>query len=452
MKTRLVHITTSVVVFAVLSAFLVFLTSAGSSKSTAAAVEQHAHEDEAHEHAENHEGHSEPDERKPATLAELATAECEHGPILECNECRYEVGVAKLDPALADGLVETYRVQTQTRIHNGLPLTGEVQLDLTAVVEIAAAGSGRVEKVSRIIGDTVRASDTLAVVQSHDFGQAQAEFLQARAQLELARQTYEREKRLSEQRVSSQADFLAARNALTAVKAGVAAAGKKLQLFGLTDEQIEALAQDDTLDGLGQLVLQSPIDGTILEQNVVRGQLVDPSQTLYRIADLSRVWVWCDVYESDLAALYQRAAETDTVKAGIRVKAFPDESFSGTLDMIGSQIDRDTRTLKVRLIAENPQGKLKPGMFVTASVDLGRCEDVVHVPADAVLSDEGHNFVFVKLAEDLWVRRHVELGHRDRGMVEVRAGLTNGETIAAKGAFMFKSEVLKEKMGAGCAH
>jgi cobalt-zinc-cadmium efflux system membrane fusion protein len=106
----------------------------------------------------------------------------------------------------------------------------------------------------------------------------------------------------------------------------------------------------------------------------------------------------------------------------------------------------------VRLVADNVQGKLRPGMFVTAFIPLAECEHVVHVPESAVLTDEGRHFVFVELADALWIRRDIAVGHRDKGMVEVLAGLTGGETIATRGAFMFKSEVLKEKMGAGCAH
>ena len=120
--------------------------------------------------------------------------------------------------------------------------------------------------------------------------------------------------------------------------------------------------------------------------------------------------------------------------------------------MIDSQLDRDTRTLRVRLVADNVHGKLKPGMFVTALIPLAECEQVVHVPESAVLTDEGEHFVFAQLTDDLWIRRDIAVGHRDKGLVEVLAGLSEGETIATQGAFMFKSEVLKEKMGAGCAH
>lgn len=461
MTGKFIHLTISLVVFAGLSLVLVFLTS--KSRSQAAATEAR---EAAHEHAETEHDHGSPQEHdhepgdpdhdashEPVGLDELSQIECEHGiAILDCDECRYEVGVAKLDPALADGLVETYRVQAERRVRNRLTVTGEIQLDLTRVTEIASAGSGRVESIHRLLGDVVRAADPLAVIQSSDFGQAQAHFLDVQAKLHLARQTYDREKKLSEQKISSQADFLTAQNELATAQAALAAASHRLRLFGLGNEQIEAIATADGDETFGQWVLTSPIAGTILEQDIVRGQRVDAGRTLYRIADLSRVWVWCDVYESDLGALYDRMASTEDIEAEIHVRAFPNDRFIGTIDLFGSQVDRKTRTLKVRLVADNPQGRLKPGMFVTAFIPLGECEQVVHVPATAVLSDEGAHFVFVRLTDELWIRRDITVGHRDKGMVEVLDGLSDAETLAVRGAFMFKSEVLKEKMGAGCAH
>jgi cobalt-zinc-cadmium efflux system membrane fusion protein len=353
---------------------------------------------------------------------------------------------------LAEGLVERHQVQARPRVQDALQLTGEIQLDLTRVVEITSAASGRVESIHGLLGDTVQVSETLAVIQSAELGQAQADFLEAQAKLDLARQTYEREETLLQQKVSSQADFLAARKEFIAAEVARTAAREKLQLFGLNDQQVDAFSGNAPGGRFGQLVLTAPIAGTVLEQNVVRGQWVGPAQRLYRIADLSRVWIWCSLYESDLAALYERMTSTEKVEAQIRIAAFPNETFKATVDRIGNQLDRNTRTLNVRLVADNVQGKLRPGMFVTAFIPLAECEHVVHVPESAVLTDEGRHFVFVELADALWIRRDIAVGHRDKGMVEVLAGLTGGETIATRGAFMFKSEVLKEKMGAGCAH
>jgi len=384
---------------------------------------------------------------------ELLKALCEHEvATIDCDECRYEAGVAKISPEIMKGLVETWPVRTESRVTKRLNLTGEVQLDLTRVVEIASPGTGRVDQIQRNLGDRVAAGDVLAVVQSSELGEAQAGFLEARARLDLARQTFHREQQLQDRKVSSQADYLIARSELASAEASFAAVRKRLQLFGLASDRIDAVASADGDASFGQLTLTSPISGTVIEHNAVRGRFVDASDMLYQIADLAHVWVLCDLYESDLALFHDRIASGAAIEAGIHATAFPETVFGGTIDRIGSQLDRETRTVKVRVAVANPDGRLKPGMFVRATVDLDGERAVLCVPTTAVLSDAGTEFVFVRLREDLWIRRDVAVGSPQAGMVEVYQGLRDGEIVAAKGAFMFKSEILKEKMGAGCAH
>lgn len=445
MKSKLLHGVVSLIVFAGLSAVFIELTW----QPHVQAAEETEHEQE-QEGVDEHAGH---EAAAPRSVEEMLATPCEHDvPIVECDECRYEAGVAKISPQIADGLVETWPVHTESQATTRLNLTGEVQLDLTRVAEVASAGTGRVDQVHKYLGDRVEAGEVVAVVQSSDLGEAQAGLLEARARLDLARQTFEREKQLHERKISSQADYLAAGSELASAEAAVAGIRKRLQLFGLSDDRIESLVAADSDASFGQLALATPIAGTVLEQNVVRGQLVDPSNTLYRIADLSRVWVWCDLYEADLAALHERMAAGSPVQAQVHSAAFPQTVFAGTLDVIGSQLDRETRTLKVRVVVDNPDGRLKPGMFVRVSVGLGDERPVLRIPATAVLSDEGKQFVFTRFSDELWVRRDVTAGPARDGFVEVLAGLKDGDVVAAKGAFMFKSEVLKEKMGAGCAH
>ncbi len=461
MSGKILQAVISLAVFLGLSAALVALTAGTNSRSPAATAQEHTTENEESEHTEHpapadtHAEHDHDDEPLGGrvTLEELRQVECEHGtPILECDECRYEAGVARMNPLLAKGLVKEQRVAAEYRIDDRLRLTGEVELDLTGVVEISSAGSGRVQEIRHVLGDRVQASDVLAVVQSAEVGRAQADYLEARAKRDLARQTHEREARLFEQKISSEADFLVARQQLAAAEATVSATRKRLEIFGFNAAQIEAFAGTDTAADFGRLILTVPVGGTIIEQNVVRGQLVDPADALFRIADLTRVWVWCHVYESDIAALHERMASNSQLEAEVHAKAFPGETFKGSVDMVEPRLDRDTRTLRVRLSVPNPQGKLKTGMFVTVFLGGRRGEPVVHVPETALLSDDGKHFVFVKLGEEFWLRRDVTVGTTGNGDVEVLAGLNEGDIVATRGAFMFKSEVLKEKMGAGCAH
>jgi cobalt-zinc-cadmium efflux system membrane fusion protein len=461
MRGKFIHVVLSLLIFSALSLAFVGLVGrpgSGARAATAAGETDECGEQGCQDECQTAEpqtddGHDHHESDGPPDIDELAAKKCEHDVlIIDCDECRYEAGVAKIDPALAQALLEYQPVRSAAGAARQLRLTGQIQLDLTRVVEIASAGSGRVETIHKILGDTVKASDVLAVVQSSDLGQAQAGLLEALAKLDLARQTFEREKDLHEQQISSQADFLAARNELAAAEAAAIAARKRLNLFGLDDGQIEAFVKAGSDSVFGRLVLTAPMDGTVIEQQIVRGQLVNPTDTVCRIADLSRVWIWCDLYESDLAALHERIASEESLEAKLNVRAFPGTVFKATVEMIGSQVDPDTRTLKVRLAADNPGQKLKPGMFIEASVDLVDSGTVLRIPETAALCDEGQYFAFVRLDDELWVRRDITIGRTEDGEVEVLDGLDEGDVVATKGAFMFKSEVLKEKMGAGCAH
>ena len=454
MKNKVIHAIASLAVFCGLSVVFVALTWQPQVHADTAAEHEDDHadhagaavDDAAHEHADH-------DVAEPPSADKLLTAPCEHrAAIVDCDECRYEAGVARISPQTAQGLVEPWPIRMEQQATKTLNLTGEVQFDLTRVAEIASPGAGRVEQIHRTLGDKIGAGDALAVIQSAELGDAQADFLEARARLDLARQTFEREQQLHDRKVSSQADYLIARSELASAEASLAAVRKRLQLFGLADDRIEAAASADSDTSFGQLALTSPISGTVIEQNAVRGRFVDASDMLYQIADLAQVWVSCDLYESDLALLHDRIDSGTIIQAEIHATAFPETVFGGTIDRIGSQLDRETRTLKVRVAVANPDGRLKPGMFVRATVNLDDERAVLCVPTTAVLSDAGKQFVFVRLTEDLWVRRDVVVGPPQAGRVEVYQGLSDGEIVAARGAFMFKSEILKEKMGAGCAH
>jgi cobalt-zinc-cadmium efflux system membrane fusion protein len=376
---------------------------------------------------------------------------CEHGvPTLECDECRYEMGAVKLEPSVAEMLVEAAQVQSTARMKM-LKLVGQVQLDQTRVVEVVPTGGGQVRRVEKLLGQDVAEGDVLAVIHSADLGQAKAEFLQVQARLDLATATFEREKQLHEKKVSSKADYLSALNELKAAEAYYAAAEKKLRLFGLGIEQINAVKDEKANGQFAELLLRAPQAGTIIAQDVSAGALVETTESLYTIADLSNIWVWCDLYEKDLSLLHESLALGERVAAKVRVKAFESEVFDGVVDLIDSQVDEHTRTIKVRIQINNEERKLKPGMFAEVEISVPLKGSVMVVPAGAVVSDEGKTFVFQHLKDDLWMRQDVRVGGNQAGVVEVLDGLPPGATVIARGAFMLKSDILKEKMGAGCA-
>ncbi|MHC4174616.1 MAG: efflux RND transporter periplasmic adaptor subunit [Planctomycetota bacterium] len=384
-------------------------------------------------------------------LRALEEAMCEHGlRTIDCDNCRYEIGVVKVQPSVADALIETTVVKNTPRTTT-LTLTGQVQLDKTRVVDVVSIGSGQVKRVEKLLGQEVTKGDTLAVIHSADLGQAKARFLEVQARLELATSTFEREKELHEKKISSEADYLSALSELKAAQAYYAAAERRLRLFGLGTEQINATKNEKENGPFAELVLRAPQSGTIIAQNVSAGALVDTTQSMYTIADLSNVWIWYDLYEKDLAVLHDQLSSGRIVLAKVRVKAFQAEVFDGVVDLIGSQVDEHTRTVKLRVQVKNEERKLKPGMFAEAEITVSLKDNITVVPSSAILSDEGETFVFQHWKEDLWVRRDVPVGRNQGGFVEVLNGIPKGTIVVSRGAFMLKSDILREKMGAGCA-
>ncbi|MCI0499291.1 MAG: efflux RND transporter periplasmic adaptor subunit [Planctomycetales bacterium] len=419
--------------------------------STPSILEVHAdmtarNEDEAHGQDEHSTG-----EDAPQIPSDLEKMMCEHGiGIVDCDNCRFEAGVVKLDPSLAASLIEKGFAGDIDRTTK-LKLTGQMQLDRTKAVDVVSTGGGRVERLEKLLGEKVREGDILAVIHSADLGQAKADFLEVQAELELAQATFKREQGLYEKKITSQAEYQNALNELKTIQASYSAADKKLQLFGLTAEQIAGIKDEKENGEFAYLVLRAPQGGTIITQNISVGKMADTTETLYTIADLSNVWVWCDVYEKDLAILHKQFVHDKSLQAMVRVKAFDSITFEGVVDFVGNVMDEHTRTVKMRVQVKNTEEKLRPGMFADVEVAIPLAERTLAVPQTAVMSDAGKHFVFQQWKNDLWIRRDVVTGKKYSEFIEIISGIPHGATIVTGGAFMLKSDVLREKMGAGCA-
>lgn len=464
------------------------------------------------------------------TPAEIEKKFCEHEiRQVDCDECRYELGVVKVDPSVTGALTKLTAVR-EGDMGRTLHLTGEVQYDQTTLVDVLPAAAGKVVSVKARLGQKVQAGDVLAVIHSGSFGEAKAAYLEAVTVVEVARQeqsrqlaissalerllasakdqpgsgipaetlgewksklvgavarlrqaktVLERETNLVAKQASSQAeleaaqremqtaqadysalleeiqlnaklDRLKAENASRLAEAKLTAAGQRLRLFGMDDEAIKAVPQMKENGRFAQLEVAAPRAGVITALNITEGKFVEAPQSLYTIADTSNVWVWCDLYERDLGPLHERLARGDKPQATVKVAAFPD-AFGGTVDLLDSAVNETTRTVKVRVQVKNEQGRLRPGMFAAVDIPLTEGGKVPLVPRQAVLTDEGQTFAFVHWKDDLWLRRDVNVGKPQGEMLEILSGLSVGDKVVAGGGFLFKSDILREKMGAGCA-
>ncbi len=407
-------------------------------------------------HAE-HEHETENDAFISMSLDEIAAARCEHDiPAYQCDDCRYEVGVVKVSPHLlensssGEGGLLTTEIVARRRVTTGLDVTGEIQLNENAAVHISPRIPGIIETVHVDIGTRVKKGDLLFKINSVELGKTLAAFELNRALTELSRKNLEREKLLLERKIASEQDMIEAQMAYERHKTELVAAEQALHIFGLTEDDLSAFGAESHGSNLGCLPVRAAIDGTIIQKHAVVGELVEPGKDVLLLADLRSLWVWADVYEEDLPQLL--AAEgKGSIPVRIFVSAYPDQAFIGSIDYIGATMDEKTRTVKVRASVLNPDGQLRPGMFCEINIGLHSDETVVAIPNVALLTDEQESFVFSYWKEDYYVRRAVRTGREFFDMVEVIAGLGLGERIVTEGAFLLKSDVLREKMGAGCA-
>jgi Cu(I)/Ag(I) efflux system membrane fusion protein/cobalt-zinc-cadmium efflux system membrane fusion protein len=210
-----------------------------------------------------------------------------------------------------------------------------------------------------------------------------------------------------------------------------AAARQRLALWRLPAAEIEALERTRTPHET--VTFNSPASGYVIEKNVVSGQRVMAGERLYRLADLSAVWVEADVYERDLA-LVKRGA-----RAAVSVDAWPGETFDARVVLVAPSLDAATRTARVRFALANPGARLRPGMFANVELSAAGVRGLT-VPADAVVDSGTRRFVFVSQGEGFFEPRPVEIGARSHGLIEITKGLAEGEQVASGATFFIDSE------------
>lgn len=324
----------------------------------------------------------------------------------------------------------------------GLVANGTITLDANHASVVASRAEGRVLSVRADLGQPVRSGSVLALIESSEVGATRGELERARASLEVARQNYEREKGLFEQQVSSQKEMLEAQAVYRAAQADYKAAAAKIRALGASPTASE--------DASGVYALVSPVAGTIVERNAMPGQIAGPETNLFTVADLRRVWITVNVYESDITRVRLGAP------ALVTTRAMPDEIFRGRVTFAGGVVDTTTRTLNVRVEVENRAGRLRPGMYAQIQVEapngthgVSQVDGPVLVPELAVQDLNGKTVVFVPDGPPgRFIARQVSVGSRmGAGFIAIASGLRRGDKVVAMGAFKLKAELMKASFG-----
>ncbi|MBA4366433.1 MAG: efflux RND transporter periplasmic adaptor subunit [Desulfobacterium sp.] len=398
------------------------------------------------------EGEEQPDLDRP--VAELWVAQCEHDILhYTCDECRYELGVVKVSDTVIGGEgkpgIVIVAKAVPMNFSKPLLLTGEVQLNETKTVRVSSPLQGTIKSIPADIGGRFTAGNVLLTLDSNEVSEAKADYMKKAGALTLAKKTAEREAGLFAKKISAEVDMQEARNRQNEAEIELRNAGIRLERLGFSSLDIIGLLAGDAASVInGILPVHAPITGTVIERYVSAGERVEAGKELLFLSDLSEVWVWANIREADLP-LFQN--QPDDIVCEIEMHGKDGKKYPGVLDVISGQMNEQTRTVKARIRVENKDGLLKPGMFVNIRVLLPSLGNVTAVPQISVLADAGRSFVFVHKEGDYWVRRPVTPGEQFNEYVEIKDGLTAGQIIIADGSFLLKSDVLRGKMGAGCA-
>ena len=298
-----------------------------------------------------------------------------------------------------------------------LDVNGVVSVDVSRNIPVISLASGRVLEVHARLGDQVERGQLLLRVQSSDISSAFADYRKAVADEVLARAQQDRAKLLYDDGAIPEKDLEVARDTEAKAKVDVETAIERLHVLGA-----------DLSHPTGIIDIKAPAAGVITEQNVTAAagvKTLDNSPNLFTITDLSRVWVLCDVYENDLAAVHVGE------RAEIRLSAYPGRVLEARVGNIGSILDPNLRTAKVRLEVANP-GILRPGMFVTATFHGQQQVVRAAVPASAVLHLHDRDWVYVPAGERSFRRVEVTAGAMvPPGLQEIVAGIRPGDPVVS---------------------
>jgi cobalt-zinc-cadmium efflux system membrane fusion protein len=359
---------------------------------------------------------------------------------------RNVVRLAANEASLAELKIEPAQEQDLPAV---ITLPGEVEVAEDHLARVTPPVAGVVRSVKKAAGDPVGRRGVLCVLESPELGDARAAYVEALSERDFAERNYERWKLLYEKGLRTQNDLFAAESDLTKATIKVESAESRLRALGITVTELERLRQKRAEAVNNRFGITSPLRGFVLDRAVTAGQSVTTQDQLFQVADLSTVWVVAAAHENDLRGIHRG------LNALVEAPEQPGSPLRGTVLSVGPQTDEKTRTVQVRIVVKNRVRSstplLRPGAFTTMTIELAAKRRAVAIAKDALQTDGPDFFVFVRLppterqgpSSVAFERRPVAVGISFDGRVEIRSGLTPGEVVVTKNAYLLKAEMQK---------
>lgn len=337
--------------------------------------------------------------------------------------------VVKITPALAS--VISLQTVGMTDVRENLRIPGTIQLDEQRVARIGASVTGRLKDIDANLGENVKQGQVLATLNSTELAQNQLAYVKASQQIALQSKAVERARQLLEADVIGNAELQRRESELQAAQAELNAARDQLVVLGMSESAIQQLEKTSQIRSYSNVV--SRIAGTVISRQVNLGQVVQPADELFIVADLSQVWVEAEVPEQQI----------DLVQVGedvlVEIPALGNRQFTAKLIYEADVVNPQTRTVTVRSVIDNLDREVKPDMLVSMLVK-SRPVSRLTIPVQSVIREEDKTYVYVKFAPDKFRLREVELGSEFDGKATVLLGLSEGEVIVNQGAFHVNNE------------
>jgi cobalt-zinc-cadmium efflux system membrane fusion protein len=329
-----------------------------------------------------------------------------------------------------------------------------VKPDATKVAEVRSLTRGRMTSVEATVGDRVTRNQVLAEYDDIELGdlisqRAAAVAALRRAEIEsrVAREAVDRARALVEvgalaeaERQRREAELDRANTQIEEAETSVEQINRKLRLLGVNEDTADGTVNRVDTERTLITRITAPIGGVVTEAEVVSGEVVESTDILFRIADLSDVWVQGNLQEKDIGLVRTGMPVT------VSVIAFPERKFDGRVTYLGDLVNPESRTLPVRCVVDNPGWRLKLDMFATVSISVQEDRPVLAVPSASIQEIDGRTAVFVQRSPTRFEVQEVDLGARGSGWIEISRGLSQGEYVASAGSFQLKSVLLRDSL------
>ena len=317
---------------------------------------------------------------------------------------------------------------------------GKILANENRLAHLSARVPGRIVAVYADLGDRVKEGGRLLLLDSPAFGEAQLDYRKPRNALGVTEKSLERAQALLDRGAIGAGEQQRREADYENARADVHEAEEKLHLLGMTEREIQRLAAKTLPHAeVAQVSLRAPFRGEVIERNATIGEVVDPNKTLFTVADLSTVWVRADFPE-------QQAGRLKTGLAiEVRVSAYPDATFRGTITYVGAVIDPATRTVMARADVSNPDGRLRPEMFAEILL-VTEERSVLSVPRAAVQQIGNRPIAFVVQGPRRFESRELTLGQTSTEYVQIVTGLAAGDEVVTQGSYALKSAYLRGQL------